>query len=260
MAAAVEPISILSPTSDEAENRKKEAQHHFQVIKKAGDLVRVNSLKIGFHAWALKRDNLFGILGFETEKELQEATGVKDSTYFNVRRIAEAYPGVTEELFVAMKLSNAEALMDLPESKRLTEYWLRMAATDSIRDFREKLDKELEGKARPSDGREASTALKVSMPVSRKTAVEAGIKEYAKEVGVEDPGQALEMMVAEHKDGASLAIAMTKAITKIAELKTLPDSGISLEEAVLKLSAGLDEIVSLFQAALEAVQNLESEE
>lgn len=257
--ATEEPVSLLNPVSEEAENRKKEAQKHWKVICKAGGLVSVNSLTIGYHAYALKRDNLFGILGFEDEKQAQKDSGVGESTWYANIRLAEQFSGVAEELFVAMKQANAKALADLPESKRLTEYWLRAASTDPIETFKEKVDIEMNGKARASDGKEASVSLKMSMPVSRRKSIETGIRDYAKSVGEQDEGRALELLVAEHTGGVSLIGAITAAVTKIADLKKLGDSGVSADEALQKTYAGLDEIVELFRASLESVQNLESE-
>jgi hypothetical protein len=254
-------ISVLEPVSEEAELRKKEAKEHFNAIKKAGELVRVNSLRIGFHAAALKRQNLFGILGFESERDAQEASGVKQATWFNVVRIADAFPNTAEELFCAMKLTNAEALMDLPESKRLTEYWLRRAATDPTDLFKTMIHEEMNGKAKPSDGRERVVKFEVKMSSSQKKAVDVGLQEYAKAAGCEgNEAKAIELLVAEHKDGVSLVGTISHAIDRIAAIKALGSSGLSAAEALEKAYAGLDEMVGEFQTALESLQNLESGE
>src|ERR1700678_1249400 len=110
MATAV--VSILSPVSEEAENRKAEAKKHWSTITKSGGLVSVNSLRIGFHAAILKKENLFGLLGFENEKEAQESSGVGDSTWYAMIRLAEQFNGVAEDMFVGMRQANAKALAD----------------------------------------------------------------------------------------------------------------------------------------------------
>lgn len=260
MAAAVVPVSLLNPTAEEAESRKAQAKRHFEIIRRAGGLVSVNSLRIGYHAYALKRDNLFGILGFETERDAQEASGVKDSTWYNVIRIAEAYPGVSEDLFCGMKLSNAQALMDLPESKRLTEYWVRKAGTEPMETFRIQIEEELHGAAKPSDGREKSTSYKITLPTSRKNVVVMKLREYGKQIGEEDESRALEMMVVEHSESISLIGTISAAAQKIAELKELGHGDLSAGEALEKVYEGLDEIIAQFTAALESVQSLDSDE
>jgi hypothetical protein len=208
----------------------------------------------------LKRSTLFRILGYANEKEAQEASGVKQATWYNVMRIAEAFPNVDEKLFIAMKLTNAEAAMDLPESKRFTEYWLRRAATDSIDDFQVAVDKELDGHAKASTGRERVVSISIKAPASRKKFVDAGLKEYAKEVGCEgDESKALEIMVAENRGSVSLVGTISRAIEKIAAIKKYGNSGVSAAEALEKAYTDLDGIVSEFRAALESLQNLENE-
>ena len=255
-------VSILEPQSEEAELRKQEAKAHWKAIQQSGPLVSTNSLRIGFHAAALKRDGLFGLLGYQNEREAQEASGVKQATWFNVVRIADAFPNVEEKLFCAMKLTNAEGLMDLPESKRLTEYWMRRAATDSIDLFEAAVDTEMDGKEKPSNGREKIVPICKGMkgPKSRQEAVQAGLLEFAKSVGVEgDESRALELMVQEHTGGVSLIESITHAITKIGEIKGLKESGRSVDEIMDAAYKLLDEIVAEFQGALEGQKNLESE-
>lgn len=260
MALAMPATGLLSPTSELAEERKQDAKKHFDAIRKANVGMGYNSLRIGFHAYALKKDNLFGILGFETEDQAREAAEVGESTWYANIRLAEQFAGVPEELFVRAKQANLKALADLPEAKRTTEYWLRMAAQDSIKDFAAKVDKEMEGKARPSDGKEASTSLKMSMPVSRKNVIEMKLKQVAEELNEPDTGRALEMVLAERTEGISLIGAIRQAVEKIAEIKKLGDTGLSITEVLEKTNAELDSIVELFRQALQSVQNSDSHE
>jgi hypothetical protein len=253
MSAAV--VSILIPVSEEAENRKQEAKKHWGAITKAGGLVSVNSLRIGFHAYALKKDSLFGILGFENEKQAQEASGVGDSTWFAMIRLAEQFSGVGEELFVGMKQANAKALADLPESKRLTEYWLRRAATDPTDTFKAVIEEELDGKARESDGKERTVSYSVKMPTSRRKAVQSGLLEYAKEVGVEgDESRALELLVAEKTGTPSLIGVIISAVQKLKSVKNLCESGLSSDEVLAKVVVLNEEMILEFATAL---QNLD---
>ena len=255
--ATAEVISILAPVSEEAEHRKAEAKKHWSTITKSGGLVSVNSLRIGFHAAILKSQGMFGILGFENEKEAQEASGVGDSTWFAMIRLAEQFNGVTEDLFCGMRQANAKALADLPESKRLTEYWLRRAATDSIDTFAALIDTEMDGHAKASDGKERTVNYSVKMPKSRKKAVEAGLKEYAKTVGVEgDESRALELMVAEQTGSVSLIGAITNAVQRCKKVKELIEGGIMSSDEVLSQVVILNEESILeFASALESAEN-----
>jgi ATP-dependent Clp protease adapter protein ClpS len=254
--------TLLNPVSEEAEDRKKQAKDHWKAIQQSGPLVSSNSLRIGFHAAALKREGLFGLIGFADEKEAQEASGVKQSTWFNVLRIAEAFPGVDEKLFIGMKLTNAETLMDMPESKRLTEYWMRRASTDSIELFSQVVDTDMDGKARASDGRERVVSINIKVPTSTKKVVEEGLREYAKAAGCEgNEAKAIELMVAEHSEGVSLVGTITKAINRIAEIRTKAEmSAFTAEETLDDTLKSLEEIVGDFQVALQSLQNLDSGE
>jgi hypothetical protein len=256
MATAV--VSILSPVSEEAEHRKKEAQQHWKAIQQSGPLVSTNSLRIGYHAAALKRGNLWGILGFENEKQAQESSGTKQATWYNVMRIAEAFPNVEEKIYIAMKLTNAEALMDLPESKRLTEYWMRRAATDSTDTFKAVIDEEMNGKEKPSNGREKIVSFSVKMPRSRKKVVDAGLLEISKEFGCEgDESRTLELLVAEKTGTPSLITVITTAVQRCKKIKELIESELSSEEILSQVVILNEESILELAASL---QNLESKE
>ena len=256
MAAVVTMESVV----ERAEDRKHEAKKYFNAILKAGGMVSSMSLRIGWNAYQLKKKNLFVMLGFETEAEAARAAGVGESTWFAQIRVAEAFDGMDEDLFCSMKSANAKALADLPESKRFDSVWIRRAGVDKIEEFAEAIDRELDGKARASDGKERSVALKLTMPTSRKKAVESGLKEYAKEIGAKDEGEALEKMVAEHTTGSvSLLTAITHAIERIGAAKGYGESGMSAGEALEKVYGELDAIVEEFRNAVTALQNLESE-
>jgi len=250
-------VSILEPMSEEAESRKKVAKEHWKAIQQSGPLVSTNSLRIGYHAAALKREGLFGILGYENEKQAQEASGVKQSTWFNVVRIADAFPNVEEKLFCAQKLTNAEALMDLPESKRLTEYWMRRAATDSIDTFQAVVDEEMNGKEKPSSGREKIVTFSTKMPRSRKKVVEAGLQEISKGYGCEgDESRTLELLVAEKTGAPSLVGTIRGAVSRCEKIKELMESALSSDEVLAQVTILNEESILEFAAAL---QNLESE-
>jgi hypothetical protein len=251
-------LSILEPVAEEAELRKQEAKAHWKAIQQSGPLVSTNSLRIGFHAAALKRNGLFGILGYENEKEAQEASGVKQATWFNVMRIAEAFPNVEERMFIGMKLTNAEYLMDLPESKRLTEYWMRRAATDSTDLFQAAVDTEMDGHEKPSNGREKVVTFSMKMPKSRKKVVDSGLAEISKEYGCEgDESRTLELLVAEKTGTPSLVGVITSAVQKLKSIKNLCESGLSSDEVLAKVIPMNEEMILEFAAAL---QNLESGE
>lgn len=243
-----------------ANERKAEARKHFDIILKAEEMVSVSSMRIGWHAYYLKRNNLFGILGFANEHEAAKAAGVSDSTWYANIRLAESFSGLDEEQFISMKQGNAKALADLPESKRMSRKWIRAASSKKHEEFLSDIDVEMEGVARASEGKEQGVVLKMPMPISRKKVVEEGLKEYAEKVGVVngDIGKAMELMVVEQRDQVSLVQVITNATQRIKAAWEWKKSNLSAEETVEKLYAMLDEILLEFAAGVNGLQNLES--
>lgn len=244
---------------EEIKIRKSEAKAHFDAIKKACLLQSTSSLTIGYHAHWLKKHNQFGVLGFASEDEARQAAGVGQSTWYDVIRIAGAFEGVEEKKFTAMKLTNAKALAELPESKRHDTEWLRSAEVDSIEKFAEKISVEMQDKARPSDTKEKPSVMKMSMPASRKEVIETSLKDYAQAIGVEDTGQALELLVVERTGGPTLIGAISKSAAILKEARQLKESELSAEEVIEKLYKAVDDVLIEISAAMEQVQNLDSE-
>lgn len=258
---ATTPLHQLPDMADAkqiAEERKADALKHFKAIKKAGEMESTSSMRIGWNIFYLRSHQLFGMLGFATEDEVRKASGVGRSTWYSVSRLAEAFAGIEEEQFVSMKITNAQALADLPESKRLSREWIRMAGSDSIEDFALKVEEEKNGKAAPSDSKEHGTVLKMPMPQSSKTVIDAGLKEFAQRVGVEDTGKALELMVVEHTGQVGLIEALTNTAQRLKQAKELRESELSSDEILEKVYALVDDAILELSAALLAVQNLDS--
>jgi hypothetical protein len=245
----------------EIKDRKEEATYHFKQIKQASVLQSRNSLRIGFHALALKEKNLWGMLGYKDEGEAREAAGVGKSTWFSTIRLSEAFKGVPEELFTAMRLTNAKALSDLPESQRQDREWLKAAADDSLKEFQAKVDLEMNGKTKDSDTKEPIQSFKTTMPASQKKVVEQGIKTYAAAVGIDpsNTGKVLETAMVELNYGAGLIETLTTAVQKIKAAKVLAHSGLSADEALEKVEATLDELVITFADALNQASQRGSE-
>ncbi len=242
-------------------SRKDEAKYHWKHITQASVLQSRNSLRIGYHAAAMKEKGLWGMMGFRDEGEAREAAGVGESTWFSTIRLAESFKGIPEDLFTAMRLTNAKALSDLPEGKRQDREWLRKAAEESIKEFQKLVDVEMNGKAKDSDHKEHILSFKTTLPESAMKKVEAGLKTYAAATGLDpvNTGKILEVMVSEHTDGASLVGTITTAVQKVKAAKDVIHSGKSLEEVVEAVEKMLDDVVLDFAAALEQASQRGSE-
>lgn len=256
MSTAVIDFPQTAEIEEEAAKRKAEARRHFDAIKKAGGLVSTNSLKIGWHAYAMKRSGLFGILGFESEGQVWEATGISASTWYAQIRLAELFDGISEDDFCSMKGANASALSNLPKSKRMDSYWIKKAATESMDTFDAMVDAELDGDAKRTDGKERTVSYSVKMTKSQKKAVDSGLQEISKELGCEgNTAKTIELLVAERRDGVSLIGTISHAIERIASIKQYGSSGLSAAEALERAYLELDGIVEEFRIALENSRN-----
>jgi hypothetical protein len=240
-----------------AKERKAEAKRHFSAIKKAADDESTSSMLIGWHAYMLKKEGLFGMLGFDSEDAARKAAGVGRSTWYSTIRLAEAFQGLEETTYVSMKLANAQALSDLPESKRLSREWVRMAGSMSIEDFQAKVDEVMEGKAKASDGKERGVVLKMPIPASAKDVIQSGLEEYAESIGIPkaDTGKALELLVVEKSGQPSLIEAITNAIQLIKAAKKFEKENLSADELVKKLYDTMGEMALMFKKALDAAKN-----
>lgn len=256
MSSTLYELPSIEEQTKIAEDRKADAVAHWEKLKANVSLKAVSSLEIGFNAHYLKKNGLLGMLGFEDEGDAIKASGCGHSTWYETIRLAEAFEGITEEQFISMKLGNAKALANLPESKRKSREWIRMAGVDEVEDFEHKVDVEMEGKARPSDGKEKGVTLKLAMPLSRKDVVQPGLEAYAKKVGIDngDIGKALEMLIVEKNGETSLIQAITNAVQRIKEAHNLRTSYLSAEEALERVMKLLDDMALDFAAALKTAK------
>jgi len=221
----------------EAEERKARAKEHFSKIKTAATVQSRNSLLIGYHAYRLKEENLFGILGYANEHEARSAAGVSKSTWFSTISLAEAFKDLPVDLFIRMKLSNAIALADMPESKRLDRDWVEKAACESIEYFERLVDEEMQGKARTSDTKERSTTMKITMPVSQKAVIDEKVGEFAEahDMDPEDTGKVIEAMAVEATGGDTMLNVILHVVHRAKKIKELCESGLSADEVLAEV-------------------------
>jgi hypothetical protein len=263
MSPAVLQIDQSARERDEQEikARKEEALFHWKQISQAAVLQSRNSLRLGFHAYQMKKKGLWGMLGLRDENEAREKAGVSESGWYANIRLAETFDGLPEELFVGMKSANAKALSDLSDGKRLDREWVGWATSESMKVFQERVDVEMNGKTKDSDGKEPIHSWKATMPASQKKVVEAGIKQYAVSVGLDptNTGKVLETAMVELNQGAGLIETLVTAVQKVKAAKEIIHSGRSMEEVVEAVEKVLDEVVIDFAAALDQASQRGSE-
>lgn len=239
------------PQPQGADELKRIAQEHFDAIKTAAVLESSSSLKIGYHALRLKEANLWGILGYRDEMDAREAAGVSKSGWFAVIRLAESFRGLSEELFTSMLLANATALSDLPESKRLDREWIEYAATESIKNFAKRVDREMNGRARDSDSKERTVRLTIDLPASQKKIIDEKVQVFAEAHGMDgsNVGAVLEAVIVEATEGDTLTGAIVNAVQRLKRVKELCESGLSSDEI-------LSQVIELNEASIVEFSNI----
>lgn len=219
-----------------------------------------SSLEIGFYAYRLKAESLFGIIGFANEEEARDAAGVGRSTWYSTIALAEKFKDLPEDLFVTMKLSNAVGLSDLPESKRLDRDWIKKAEEMPLEAFAKLVDEEMNGKARASAGKERTATLKVEMPASRKTVIEAKVKDFAEahNMDASDVGNVIEKAMVEATGGNTMTGAILHVVERGRKIKELCESGLSADEVLAQVIVLNEE--NIIECAAVLVVKAEDEE
>jgi hypothetical protein len=242
--------------AEEIKELKASAKLHYDAIKEASAAGSRSSMMIGYHAYRLKVEGLFGTLGFATEDEAREEAEVGESTWYANIRLAEQFKELSEKKFVAMKQANAKALADMPESARFDPQWVKDASHQKIKVFKARVDEAMNGKAKASDGKERSTSMKVSMPASRQLVIEEKAKEFAESHGIEpgDVGKAIEMALVEATEGETLIGAIGTAVQHMKSIKDLIRSNLSADEVLVQVNAIVDEVIMDFDHALSQKQ------
>lgn len=243
--------------AEQIKELKANAKLHFDAIKEGGGMSSKGSMMVGYHAYRLKTEGLFGTLGFATEDEAREDAEVGESTWYVNIRLAEQFKELSEKKFVAMKQANAKALADLPDSKRYDPQWVKDASHKKIKDFVAMVDEAMNGKAKASDSKERSTSMKMDMPASRKLVIEEKAKEYAETRGLEnadDLGKIVELALVEATDGESLLAIITGTLQQMRDIKVVTASNLSADEALIKINAIVDEVIMDIDHALSLQQ------
>lgn len=242
----------MTTEAEEIKELKANAKLHYDAIKEASVAGSRSSMLIGYHAYRLKVEGLFGTLGFATEDEAREEAEVGESTWYANIRLAEQFKDLSEKKFVAMKQANAKALADMPDSAKYDPQWVKDASHQKTKLFAARVDEAMNGKARASDGKERSTSMKIDMPASRKTVIEDKAKVFAEAHGMDagDIGAVIEVVLIESTEGDTLVGVITTTLQMVKEAKELSRSSLSADEVLVKVNTILDDMVMYIDNAL----------
>jgi uncharacterized protein YeaC (DUF1315 family) len=216
---------------------KLEAQQIDVRLREAGAKHNRRSMEIGWYGRLLKVKNLWPFLGYTTEvddsgneiqvpyteKSYRIAIRIGRSTWYKMVALAESFKDLTAEQFMEMQIENAEALSECNEEVRYNPEMVKKAATLSEKDFaHELLVDQAHREKRPVE--EMPDTLKIFLTHGQKKAVMQGLREWQEEHGMQNEGEAIEMLLAEYRGRISLVKYLSESITMLRKTINYCDS------------------------------------
>jgi hypothetical protein len=162
-------------------------------------IVRTSNMAIGWYARLMRENNVWPLLGFDSEREYLEDRDIPVSSwYFNVQ-LAEGYKRLDRDTYMSLRPSKAYAMLDLPEAERVKPGWLALAADPDV------TVKEVVGRielhfatngAHDVTCRQERGTFRCRMDLDAKELVEEVLKQFCAQHGLGDNlGRALELLI-----------------------------------------------------------------
>lgn len=176
-----------------------------------------STLRTGYWGYKIKKEGLFSVLGFESEKAYYEHRRVSRSTWYVYVRLAEAFEKLPEREFVKFNADCAKHLATLPEEKRYREDLIKKAQELTEPEF-QKVMLRFKAKEDKIDEGEVIVTFKLRMPESRREFILDTLKEFIHEhkLDEDDHSRALELAMAELRTSDKVR---TKVVQNIGRLQ-----------------------------------------
>ena len=216
-------------------------------------------MALGIAIAKAKAQNIWSVLGFESENAWRESLDIGRSTWFRSGRVAElCMKGhVPEKELLKMTVDNAEILLDLPGKQLKQPKWWKLAQEKKAHELAE-----LVAQALPAgkDGEAAAPVVEsrvkwtVHMYEGQKKVIAEAMREFAREnsIPLDDEGRILELICAQvHGDRQSLVRAVRTVVLPQMRraLEAYKTNGKSADEQ-------LDLFVDVMQKAAEALKQV----
>jgi hypothetical protein len=225
------PVDLERGKQDEnalndLDNRLKEADLN---ISESWVSLNKRSMLIGWEGYFIKSHNGWARLGYADEQHYRSTKGIARSTWYKMVNLAEQLSFLNKEEFLAMSIENAEQLAAAPREAREDPALIAAASTLSARDFESELvANTAERENKPVN--EVYVTIKWRIKQGQREVIERGLKDWQHEHGIDDPGYALELMIAEFHDRPSLVGFLRESIPMLTREVTQADSIEDLQE------------------------------
>jgi hypothetical protein len=203
MSNVIEMVPAISLT----EQQKEE-------VLACGSRIRTDKVTLRKAAMSIGRDGAYvdslaekgswHLLGCKDQHEFRIKEGLGKSNWYRVVAVASQFLAVDRETYMAMSMENAERLSVESEAVRFDVENLRQAADMTAREF----DDYLTTKVAHRDGKpknERWVEVKWRMRDQQRKVIQTALAAWKEEHGIEDDVFALETLVVEYSERATLA-------------------------------------------------------
>jgi hypothetical protein len=211
-----QPEKGILAANAEFEARVRESD---RCIRQAWGKVSKRSMEIGWEGAFLRLTNAWQLLGFDSERTYRAATEIGRSTWYKMVGLAEHFPHLSKEQFMAMSIENAEQLATASVEVRENAALVTAAATQTAREFEGILMLETSEREKKPLG-EVYVTMKWRVKEAQRAVIERGIEDWRYEHGIDDPGYALELMIAEFHERLTLVGFISESIPRLTRAVT----------------------------------------
>lgn len=175
-----------------------------------------STLSTGFWGYKIKKEGLFGVLGFESETAYYESRHVSRSTWYAYTSLAEAFEKLPEREFLKFNADCAKLLAKLPEEKRYREDLIKKAQEMTEPEFQKVMLRFKAAEENVDEG-EVIVTFKLRMPESRREFILDTLKAFISDhkLDEDDHSRALELAMAELRTGDKVRTTVVQHIPRL---------------------------------------------
>ena len=215
-------------------------------ITENGSRFNKASMEIGWDGFFIKQHQGWRLLGYEDEHRYRQAKGIGRSTWYKMVGIAERLSHLTRENFLAMTVENAEQLSEQPMSMKETPELILKAQTESSEKFADSLVAH-EAARSNTPAKDVPVIMKFHVRQSQRKVIERGLQEWEHAHGIDDPGYALELMIAEFRERLTFVGFISESIVRLSRAVTAAHTPEELEDLRQLFAAHLKEMGELLK-------------
>lgn len=204
------------------------------------------SMEIGWDGYLIKRHEGWRWLDYDDEKQYREAKRIGRSTWYKMIGIAERLAHLKREDFLAMTVENAEQLAEQPPSVKENPAIVHMAQTETSEGFAHVLALDMAAKLGKPVA-DVPVIMKFHVRQAQRKAIERGLEEWERAYGIDDPGYALELMIAEFRERLTFVGFISEAIPRLARAVANAHTAEELEELRKLFAAHIQEMGELLK-------------